>query len=191
MLGLTVLAVMGGVLAAWIGLAWWLDRAGRQPSPRTRYDAIVVAGCAVWPGGVPSPALQRRVRRAVDLYEEGWAPRIVLTGGVGTHPPAEAEVAARLCRQWGVPEAALIREPWSTDTRENARYAARLVQGSVLVVTDPFHVARCRVLFRRYFAHADAVGAVGGSRRLRARGSLREAASVVRHRMLWSAVWAS
>lgn len=191
MLGLTILAVIGGVLAAWIGLAWWLDRAGRQPAPSGRYDAIVVAGCAVWPGGVPSPALRRRVRRAVDLYDDGWAPRIVLTGGVGTHPPAEAEVAARLCRQWGVPEAALIREPWSTDTQQNARYAARLVQGRVLVVTDPFHVARCRVLFRRHFADADAVGAAGGSRRLRARGSLREAASVLRHRMLWSAMWAS
>ncbi len=40
-------------------------------APPVAYDVIVVLGAAVWPGGQPSPALQRRILHAVDLLAAG------------------------------------------------------------------------------------------------------------------------
>lgn len=191
---------MGGGLVAFVGIlllvggalglaslllaagALWLDARGRRPIPRERYDALIVAGCRVMPDGRPSPALARRVRRAAALYHEGYAPRIVLTGGVGQPPPplTEAEASARLCVALGVPEAALVREGRSRTTLENAAFAAELIEGEVLVISDACHAFRCQRMFAVHFAHADAVGVIA-PRRARIRLALREVLAVVGH----------
>ena len=71
-----------------------------QAAPRA-YDVIVVLGAAVWPGGQPSPALQCRVLHAVDLLQRGYALHLLVTGGVGQYPPAEAEVMTFAVSQGG------------------------------------------------------------------------------------------
>jgi len=154
---LTIL--LSSALLIWLLAALMLDAYGRSRAPAGRYDAILVPGCVVLPGGDPSPHLARRTDRAVALWRQGWAPRIVLTGGSGRFPPAEAEVAARYARDQGVPEEALVRETDSRSTEDNARLAAELVDSHrVLVVTDSYHVLRCRRVFARHFEVADAVG---------------------------------
>ena len=134
------------------------------------------------PDGRPSAALSRRVRLAVDLFHQGYASQMVLTGGFGEPPPplSEAEAAARLCVQWGVPKSALHREEASRDTLQNAEFAARLVSGHVLVVSDTYHAFRCARVFGRHFEHADAVG-VPPPDGQRVRLALREVLNLVRH----------
>lgn len=144
----------------WLGAAGLIDRVGTRARPRGHYHAIIVAGCAVGPDGRASRALRRRTTLAVRHWKAGRAPRIVLTGGVGRHPPSEARAAAVVCRELGVPEEALVLEEHSTTTEENARFATALVgRGRVLVVSDSYHALRCRLLFGRQFGEADAVGA--------------------------------
>jgi len=108
-------------------------------------DAIVVLGCRVGPGGSPSGALVRRVDRGVGLFHEGAAPLLVLSGG-GAGPVAEAAIMRKMALRWGVPEAALLIEPFSRNTFENARESARLLglRGfrSVLLVSDRTHLPR-------------------------------------------------
>jgi uncharacterized SAM-binding protein YcdF (DUF218 family) len=164
-----ILSALAAVPVLWLLAALFLDAHGRRPIPAGTWDAIVVPGCAVRPNGQASPALARRVRHAVAAWREGRAPRIVLTGGIGRAPPP----------------AALVEERQSTTTHENARLAAALeVDGAkmadwrVLVLTDGYHVWRCRRLFARYFATADAAGSTPGWR-LRIRGALREVASIL------------
>jgi uncharacterized SAM-binding protein YcdF (DUF218 family) len=179
-----LLAVLAG-LTFWIGAAVALDAYGRRSVPEMTYDAIVVPGCKVWAGGQPSNALRRRVTHAVSLYHQGRAPYIITTGGVGTHPPAEAQVAADIARSGGVPDTAILCEDRSTNTRENASFAAALThQGApisgwhVLVVSDAYHAWRCARLFGAHFGRATARGSTPGWR-LRVRGSLREVISIV------------
>lgn len=165
-------------VAAWLGTAAWLDATGRRPPPPGPFDALVVAGCRVLPDGGPSPALARRVDLAVSLWEDGVAPRIVLTGGGS--PVTEARAAAERCLARGVPAGALLLEEASRTTLENAAFAARLVRGRVLVVSDAAHAFRCRRVFRRHFPDAEAVGALAtGWPRVRL--ALREAVAVWRH----------
>jgi uncharacterized SAM-binding protein YcdF (DUF218 family) len=136
-----------------------IDYYGRAHEPHGRWDAIVVAGAAVWRGGRPSKALTRRTSAGVALWRSGHAPRLVLTGGVGAHGPAEAQVAAVIARQQGVPESALVIEDRSRTTEENARFARELLgDARVLVVTDAYHVLRCELIYSRYFTESALVG---------------------------------
>ena len=168
--------VAGGI--GWLALATSLDAYGHRQAQGT-FDAIVVAGCRVEPDGQPSLALQRRTRRAVDLWRRQIAPVLVFTGGVGTYPPSEARAAADYAQTLGVPAEVLLLEERSTSTQENARYAAELIGESsrVIVVTDTYHVFRAERVFGRAFAEAKGAGSVAAPH-VRTRGALREVFAV-------------
>jgi uncharacterized SAM-binding protein YcdF (DUF218 family) len=178
-----------GVLAAallmvWILSAFTLDCWGKTRAPRGRYDAILVAGCRVYPNGKPSPALEWRVRKAVELWKHGAAPRVLFTGGVGHCPPAEAEASAQLASELGLPASATLLETRSTSTYENARYAAQLLSDPrsrrILLVTDAYHVFRARRIFSDFFGEVDAVGSTYGVAS-RVRGALREVLALLKY----------
>lgn len=148
-----------GVGLAWSAAALGLDVYGHTPAPTTPVDAILVAGCRVDPGGVPSDCLAARTDRAIALYAAGVAPVMVFTGGVGEHPPSEGEVAAARARAAGVPLHAIRVEDRSTSTEENARFAADLGSyASVVVVSDAWHTHRVHRVFDRYFPTVSTVG---------------------------------
>jgi uncharacterized SAM-binding protein YcdF (DUF218 family) len=75
----------------------------------------------------------------------------------------EAEIMRRMALDSGVPEAALLVEPGSRDTVENARETARLLRSrgarSVVLVSDRVHLPRAALLFR--FAGLHLAGCVG------------------------------
>jgi len=171
-----VLVWVGGAGMAWLAIAILLDAFGRRtPGPERGFDAIIVLGCRVFSNGEPSTALRERVKLAAALFESERAPLVITTGGTGDSGHAEAEVAARLLRDLGVPRAAIHMEDRSTSTQENARYCAMQVPARhVLVVTDAYHCLRARRVFGRYFAEVATAGSVHPVLRLRIKGALRE-----------------
>jgi len=162
----------------WAAAAVVLDANGHRPDPGGQWDAIVVAGCKVNPDRRASLSLVRRTTRAVALWQAGRAPVIVLTGGSGEWPPTEAEAAAVIARNLGVPDRNLILESRSINTAENARFASQLTPAKrVIVVTDTYHVFRCEWLFRQYFDTVVGVGVVSPLAQ-RAVGAFREAIAI-------------
>ncbi len=115
-------------------------------------DVIIVLGAAVWPGGRPSPTLLARTEHGIRLFRAGYAPRLLLTGGSGRFPPAEAEVMARIARQTGIPRSALIEDDRATSTWESLRTARSIMTlngwRTALVVSDPFHMFRALTMAR-------------------------------------------
>jgi uncharacterized SAM-binding protein YcdF (DUF218 family) len=113
--------------------------------------AIVVLGAKVLPDGRASAALVRRMEVAILLYRAGMAPLLVLTGG-GRQAVPEAEVMQQIALTAGVPTAALLIEPRSRTTLENAIETAKLLTPrgarAVVLVTDGYHALRARLLFR-------------------------------------------
>jgi uncharacterized SAM-binding protein YcdF (DUF218 family) len=113
----------------------------------------VVLGTQVLSDGRPSRTLEARVRHAARLYKEGKVGLLVPTGGLGDHPPSEAEVMARILREEGVPEDAVLLEDRALNTWDSARLVAgmadKLGVRSVVVVTDPLHCARAVAAFRK------------------------------------------
>lgn len=137
------IALLGyGFLFAWV---WWVSRLDE----RAHADAIVVLGAAQY-NGRPSPVLKARLDHAIDLYREGMAGIIVVTGGIGTGDRvSEATVGHKYLRSQQVPDSAIIVRPDGRTTAESMRSVAEWVHEreltSVLLVSDPFHMARLRI----------------------------------------------
>ncbi len=144
--------LLPAALALTLGGALFVDAYGHAQRP-ARGDAIVVLGARVLPNGRASNALRERVAQAVALYKAGLAPVIICTGGVGDFPPAESVVAAELARKLGVPRTQVLAEDESVSTRQNARFAARICRAHgwkrVILVSQPYHLLRARLLFER------------------------------------------
>jgi uncharacterized SAM-binding protein YcdF (DUF218 family) len=87
-----------------------------------------------------------RIDRAEALYLAGRAPRILLSGSALEGNVSEAQIVARLLRQRGIPDAALILENDSRNTYENARFTDITMRGqklkSALLVTSALHMPR-------------------------------------------------
>lgn len=121
-------------------------------------DAIVVLGGGVHPDGSLPPVARARVERAVELFECGVAPRLILSGrcGLGSPEPAVTEAAAMAAHAagFGVPPAALLLEDHAKDTLGNAYFTrARFLEPndwtSIRVVTSDFHLSRAAWVFRK------------------------------------------
>jgi uncharacterized SAM-binding protein YcdF (DUF218 family) len=123
-------------------------------SSRAPAQVAIVLGAAVGAGGMPSATLKRRVRHAALLVRNGLAERLLLTGGIGNHPPSEAEVMRRLAEAEGVTASRIVLEERARTTMESAAACARImaVKGwhRVLVVTDSYHLPRALLAFRAY-----------------------------------------
>ncbi len=115
--------------------------------------AIVIFGAAVRPDGQPSGALRRRVEAALTFGARHPDALYVPTGGLGDHPPAEAEVMAALLRAAGVADLRILAETSGTDTVSSVRAVRRLLlaaghRGPVFAATSAYHVPRCVLLLR-------------------------------------------
>lgn len=113
-------------------------------------SAIVVLGAAQYVGR-PSPVLRARLDHAIRLYRRGLAPHLVLTGGIGTgDTTSEAEVSRAYALRRGVPDSAILVETEGRDTRESLESVAGIMRRrrltSAVLVSDPFHMARLRIL---------------------------------------------
>jgi uncharacterized SAM-binding protein YcdF (DUF218 family) len=116
-----------------------------------RARVAVVLGAQVLPDGRPSRTLGARARHAARLHAGGRVGLLIPTGGLGEHPPTEAEVMARVMREEGVPEAAVLLEDEALNTWDSALLVSRMVREigveEVLVVTDPLHCVRTIAAF--------------------------------------------
>ena len=113
-------------------------------------DAIVVLGAAQYDGR-PSPVLKARLDHAIELFQRDLAPRLITTGGVGVGDTvSEAEVGRRYATRHGVAQEAILIETGGLSSEASMRAVAALMRqnglSSALLVSDPFHMLRLRLL---------------------------------------------
>ena len=143
---LRVAAAVAALLALYrvvtFGQVWWTAR----QDDATEAQAIVVLGAAQY-DGTPSPVFQARLDHALDLYEQGLAPTIVVTGG---NQPGdrftEAAAGANYLLANGVPEEDIRREVDAHNSWESLAAVARILDDEgvdeVILVSDPYHSFR-------------------------------------------------
>jgi uncharacterized SAM-binding protein YcdF (DUF218 family) len=150
--GLVVLALL--LLSA----AWFVPRAGRYlivEAPLEKSDAIIVL----------AGARAERWLESVDLFREGWAPRIVLSPGrteeaevrirqMGVRFPSETELIRDAMVQMHVPaEAVLILSDEVDNTAQEASAAREMALKEswrrIIVVTSKYHTRRTAFAFER------------------------------------------
>ncbi|MEY2446268.1 MAG: hypothetical protein QOE00_2848 [Ilumatobacteraceae bacterium] len=122
---------------------------GRSDQAR-HVDAIVVMGAAQYDGR-PSPQLAARLDHVAGLWSAGLADVVVVTGG---NQPGdrftEAEASANYLIDRGLPAAAILQVPIGHSSYASLDAAASMLRDRglfrVLVVTDPFHSLRSRLI---------------------------------------------
>jgi uncharacterized SAM-binding protein YcdF (DUF218 family) len=148
---LTVVVVTA--FALWIVSATavlvWSSRDEARPA-----QAIVVLGAAQY-AGKPSPVLRARLDHALELWNRHLASLLILTGGTGSgDTTSEAAVGRTYARKHGVPDSAILVETEGRTTSESMRAVAGMLEvrglQSALLVSDPFHMLRLRILARRF-----------------------------------------
>jgi uncharacterized SAM-binding protein YcdF (DUF218 family) len=131
-----------------------------QLTTSDRFDAIVVLGKGIdvkgslRPTTEPSSHSRHRTTCGVDLYQQGYAPTLVLTGGdarffFGTGPQEAVEMK-RWAVRLGVPEFATQVDTEARNTYENATGTKRLLgPASILLVSSASHLPRAVPVFTK------------------------------------------
>lgn len=115
--------------------------------------AIVALASTINGDGTLSDMSISRFVRAAELYAEGLAPLLVLSGSEVEDGGDEAEVRTLLARRFGVPPSAIVTVSGHYTTRDEALAIATALRARgishALVVTGWAHTARVRDVFRR------------------------------------------
>ena len=128
-----------------VNIFYW----GFKHTPQ-KADAIIVLGCSVW-GEEPSPTLKERIAKAYELYQQGYAKKIIASGGKGFGEEI-SEPAARKRRRGkrGVPQNNIIEETNSTNTVENLKFSKQIMKkekfDNAIIVTNYFHMYRASMI---------------------------------------------
>jgi uncharacterized SAM-binding protein YcdF (DUF218 family) len=125
---------------------------GRRDEARP-VDAIVVLGAAQY-DGKPSPVLKARLDHAIELYQDGMAEHLIMTGGVGVGDTvSEAEVSRRYAVRNGIEEEKILIERSGLSSGESMDAVVQIMQennlSESLLVSDPFHMLRLRLIAAR------------------------------------------
>ena len=118
-------------------------------------DLIVVFGARAFADGTLSNALSDRVRTASSLYQAGFAPQMLFSGGPGDGAVSEPEAMRRFAHALGVPDNAILLDPHGVNTEATVRNTMLLLENQpsrVLTVSHFYHLPRIKMTFQRYGA---------------------------------------
>ena len=143
---------------------WWYPVSAR---PACAADTLLVMGAAQY-DGVPSPAFARRLDRALELYNQGCASRIVVTGGKREGDRfTEGGAGTAYLEAKGVPEADLVAETRSRSSFQNLSLSLPVIQHDrLLIVTDDMHAYRTQWLAAHFDLDASVAPVETGPLRL-------------------------
>src|SRR3982074_2223602 len=144
-----LIIAMAIVFLAWVisaaAVLTWSSRDEARPA-----QAIVVLGAAQY-AGRPSPVLRARLDHALDLWNRHLASLLILTGGTGSgDATSDAARGRKYAKKHGGPDSAILVENEGRTTSESMRAVAGMLEvrglQTALLVRDPFHMLRLRVL---------------------------------------------
>jgi len=156
----TVIRMMAGgsgmvaLLALVVGVAnaiVLLGGRGAETDPRAvpHAQAALVLGAFVQPDGRPSAMLEDRIRAAAALYLDGRVDKVLASGDHGRPDYDEVNAMRRELVALGVPDADVFTDHAGFATLDSVVRARKVFNvDSVIVVTQPFHMARALWLAR-------------------------------------------
>jgi len=161
---LLILGVVGG--CAVFGIDAWVvhSTASRVLTPEEAaeledVDCILVLGCLVKGEGQPSDMLTDRLRRGVELYKAGAAPKLLMSGDHGRTNYDEVNTMKQYAIDEDIPSQDVFMDHAGFSTYESMYRARDIFQAKkVLIVTQEYHLYRAL-----YVANALGLDAYGVS----------------------------
>ena len=152
-----LLSLVGAFAVLAFGLSIYLQPNSFSLCPYNNGAPVTREGCnpaeaIVVVSGGDTPA---RTKKAVDLYEKGWAPRVIFSGAAADKQGLSNAAAMRLdAIKQGVPSEAILIEEFSENTSENAKKTRDLLQShniqDIILVTSGYHQRRASIEFSAY-----------------------------------------
>jgi uncharacterized SAM-binding protein YcdF (DUF218 family) len=163
-------AMIAALLILFVASNQWFSKLVTGPlesrilphGPLPHAEAIVVLSSGLEPATPPQPAIvlddagANRLLYAAQLYRQGQAPTVIVNGGRmpwSKSSPPMSEGMAVVMEVMGVPKSAIIQEPDSANTYENAVDVKAILGarhiGRILLVTSAMHMPRALALFRQ------------------------------------------
>ena len=164
LLGLFILALL--IVAVPVGINDWVIQSTASRILTTEkatelqdVECILVLGCAVRPDGTPSPMLAERLQKGVELYENGAAPKLLMSGDNGQVEYNEVAAMGNYALEKGVPSYDIFLDYAGISTYESMYRAKDIFQAKkILIVTQKYHLHRAL-----YIAQALGLDAYGVS----------------------------
>lgn len=106
-------------------------------------DCILVLGCGVREDGTPSHMLEDRLRRGVELYKAGAAPKLIMSGDHGRTDYDEVNTMKQYAIDAGVPSEDIFMDHAGFSTYESMHRAQSIFCAEkILIVTQEYHLYR-------------------------------------------------
>lgn len=106
-------------------------------------DCILVLGCGIHDDGRPSDMLHDRLRRSVELYEAGAAPKLLMSGDHGRKGYDEVDTMKSFAVEAGIPSEDVFMDHAGFSTYESMVRAKEIFQAEkIIIVTQEYHLYR-------------------------------------------------
>ncbi len=152
-----VVLIFAGVFAVYCAVISSFMVSGMMNTPQTAFSAgtdgtyepetVIVLGCKTI-NGAPSVMLAARLDKAAEYLEENPQAVCIVTGGKGSDEiEAEAQTMEQYLLTKGISAERIYKEDKATNTEENIRYSAEIIEKeklpeNVVIVSESYHVYR-------------------------------------------------
>lgn len=126
----------------------------------TNVDCILVLGCGVREDGTPSAMLGDRLKRGIALYQEGAAPKLLMSGDHGQEEYNEVGTMKAVAIHAGIPSEDIFMDHAGFSTYESLYRAKEVFQAKkIIIVSQSYHLYRALYIAEQLGVEAYGVGA--------------------------------
>ena len=119
---------------------------------RTPVDAVVIFGAQVYSDGRLSMTLANRVNAGIELYEQGYTPVLIMSGGTGWEGVNEAEAMKNYAIDKGVPASAILVDGQGNTSELTVVNTLAIAEQQgfkrIGAVSSFYHLARIKMLYQ-------------------------------------------
>jgi len=131
---------------------WFLAAPLKINDQPRKTDVIIVFGGGVGESGQAGQGYEERVARAVDLYQAGYAEKVIFSSGYAWKY-REPQLMKLLAVSMGIKGNDILLEQKSKNTYENVLNVSKLMRknnlNSALLVSSPYHMRRAVMVFKK------------------------------------------
>ena len=130
-----------------------------QTSDLEGYDAILILGAGV-SGNSPSPMLEDRLKKGIEVYFQGAASKIIMSGDHSREDYDEVNVMKSYAVENGVPDGDVFMDHAGFSTYDSVYRAKAVFEAdSIIIVTQKYHLYRALYIAERLGVNAVGVSA--------------------------------
>ena len=144
---LTIIFINGHVKAAGKERILTVEKASKLED----VDCIIILGCGIYDDGSLSPMLRDRLLRGLELYNEGAAPKFLMSGDHGRKEYDEVNAMKQYAIDNGVLSENIFMDHAGFSTYESIYRAKEIFEAKkVIIVTQEYHLYRAMYIAEQF-----------------------------------------